>query len=441
MSNKMVIGGIALLAVLVIAASPVSAEQIVGNQIGWLTFHTNVDGATIYIDGSPAGTTVNQEYTYTVYLDGSPSSMPKTAYAAKSGYDNSQVVSVSIPSAGETNNYYMTLNPIAPATGTIYVQSSPTNAMVYIDGTYYGLTPHSITGLSSGSHSVLVQKSGYQDWSTTARVTGGGTTNVYATLTAVETYGSISVRSTPSAASVYLDGNYQGTTPMTISGVIKGAHMVELQKSGYYEWSGGVTVYAGQTTSVNQVLSKIPNPTTGTISVSSTPGGAYIYLDGAYEGVTPYSGGSYIIHNVGAGSHTVTLKLSGYQDSTVPVTVEGGGTVTVSLPLNPITPVSDTGTLDITSNPTGANVYINNEYKGIAPLTVTLPTGEYSVTFKLTGYTDSTVTATVNSGGTSTVQGSLVPVSQPTQTGIAAISIIAAGILGAAAFVLTGRRQ
>ena len=440
MSNKIVIGGIALLAVLMIAAAPVSAEQIVGNQIGWLTFHTNVDGATIYINGNPAGTTVNQEYTYTVYLDGSPSSMPSTAYAAKSGYDNSQVVSVSIPSAGETNNYYMTLNPLTPSTGTIYAQSSPTNAQVYIDGTYYGLTPHSITGLSVGSHSVLIQKSGYQDWSSTAQVNAGGTTNVYATLSAVQTYGAISVRSTPSGASVYLDGNYQGTTPMTISGVVKGAHMVELQKSGYYEWSGQVTVYAGQTTSVSQVLNQIPNPTTGTISVSSTPGGAYIYLDGAYEGVTPYSG-SYIIHNVGSGSHTITLKLSGYQDSTVPVTVQGGGIATVTVPLNPTTPVTGTGVLDISSNPTGANVYINNEYKGIAPLQVTLPAGDYSITFKLTGYTDSTVTATVNSGGTSTVQGSLVPASQPTQSGIPAISIIVAGIIGAAAFVLIGRRE
>ena len=49
MSNKMVIGGIVILAVLIFAASPASAEQMLGNQVGWLTFHTNVDGATISI--------------------------------------------------------------------------------------------------------------------------------------------------------------------------------------------------------------------------------------------------------------------------------------------------------------------------------------------------------------------------------------------------------
>jgi len=440
MSNKIVIVGIAILAILIIAASPGSAEGIVGNQIGWLTFHTNVDGATIYIDGNAVGTTANQEYTYTVYLDGSPSSMPKTAYATKAGYDNSATVSVSIPSAGETLNYYMTLNPNTPSTGTLYIQSSPANAQLYVDGTYYGLTPHTVSGLSPGSHSVLVQKSGYQDWSSTAQVSSGSTTTVSATLTAVQTYGTISVRSSPSGASVYLDGSYQGTTPMTISGVVKGGHNIELQKSGYYEWSGTVTVNAGQTTTVSRTLTQIPSPTTGTIAVSSTPGGAYIYLDGAYEGVTPYSG-SFIIHNVGAGSHTIRLSLSGYQDSTVTTNVQGGGTATVSIPLNPTTPVSETGTLDITSNPTGANVYINNEYKGLAPLTVTLPAGEYSVKFTLSGYTDSTVTAIVNSGGTSTVQGSLVPASKPTQTGVSSLVILTAGIIGAAAFILLSRRE
>ena len=440
MSKRMVIGGIAILAILVIAAYPASAEAIVGNQVGWLTFHTNVDGATIYIDGNAVGTTVNQQYTYTVYLDGSPSSMPTTAYAAKSGYSNSNTIGLSIPSAGETNDYYLTLNPNTPTTGSLYVQSSPANAKVYIDGTYYGLTPHTINGLATGSHYVLVQKSGYQDWSMTASVNGGATTTITAALTPVQQYGTVSVRSSPSGASVYLDGDYQGTTPMTISGVIKGGHSIELQKSGYYEWSGSITVYAGQTTTVSQTLNKIPNPTTGTISVSSTPGGAYIYLDGAYEGVTPLSGGSYIIQNVETGSHTITVKLSGYQDSTVQTNVQGGGIATVTVPLTPIS-TTTTGSLDISSNPTGANVYIDNEYKGIAPLTLTLPTGDYSVTFKLTGYTDSTVTATVNSGATSTVQGSLVPVSQPTQTGIGIFSIIAAGIIGVAAFVLFGRRQ
>jgi len=407
------------------ALSGMASAEILGNQVGWYTFHTNVDGATIYIDGVAAGTTVNQQYTYEVYLDGSPSSMPKTAYATKSGYTNSQVTNLNTPSVGETVDYYFTLNPQGPTTGSVYVSSSPTNAAVYVDGTYYGITPHTIDGLSTGSHSVRVTRSGYQDWGSTVTVSAGQQTSVTATLVPVNDHGTIAVTSNPSGASVYLDGSYQGLSPVTVSGVTKGAHIVELNKAGYYEWSGQVTVYAGQVTTVSRTLSQIPSPSTGTIYVSSTPSGAYIYLDGSYMGVTPYSG-NYVINNVASGTHTITLKLSGYNDKSVSTTVQGGGTATVSVPLDPINPPVSSGTLDITSNPTGANVYINNEYKGIAPFQQSMAAGQYSVTFRLTGYLDSTVTATVNAGGTSSVQGNLVPVTQPTKSGLPPFAVIGA---------------
>ncbi|WOF15544.1 PEGA domain-containing protein [Methanoplanus sp. FWC-SCC4] len=422
--SKALSGGILLLAILAVTIAPGAAEQPLGNQIGWLTFHTNVDGATIYVNGNPVGTTVNQQFTYTVYLDGSPSSMPSTAYAAKSGYQTSNTVSVSIPGAGQTVDYYFTLNPSGPTTGSLYVDSSPTNAQVYVDGNYVGITPHSVRGLSTGKHNVEVIKSGYQNWASSASVVAGSQVNVFATLIPVNDHGTISIASSPSGATIYLDGNYKGLTPSTISGVTKGAHVVELNKAGYNEWSGQVNVYPGQTTRVSETLTAIPSPSKGSIYVSSTPGGAYIYLDGSYEGVTPYSG-TYVIGNVPAGTHTISLKLSGYKDAATSVSVSGGGTATVSLPLTPVNPPAGTGTLDISSTPTGANVYINNEYKGITPFQLSLPAGEYSVSFRLTGYMDSTTTATVNSGGTSTVQGSLVPTTQPTQSGTIPFAAIA----------------
>ncbi|MBN2733357.1 MAG: PEGA domain-containing protein [Methanomicrobiaceae archaeon] len=433
--KKLLTCGFIFIALFAVMAAPVSAEDMLGNQIGWITFHTNVDGATIYVNGNAAGTTVNQVYTYTVYLDGSPSSMPTNAYAAKSGYQNSNTQTLATPSAGETLNYYMTLNPTGPTTGSIYVTSSPSNAMVYIDGTYVGNTPQQSSGYSAGYHNVEVRKSGYQNWASSASVTAGATANVYASLVAVESYGTISVRSTPSGASVYLDGNYQGQTPTTVSGVVKGAHTIELNKAGYNEWVGQVTVYAGQTSTIYPTLQAIPTPGTGTIYVSSSPGGAYLYLDGTYEGVTPTYGTS-AIDNVNAGTHTITLKLSGYKDATTSVSVIGGGTATVSLPLTPQGSSVTTGTLSLSSTPTGANVFINNEYKGITPFSITLDAGQYSVTFRLPGYTDSTTTATVNAGATSTIQGSLVPTSQPTQSGSFPVAIFGgifiAGLLFAA---------
>jgi hypothetical protein len=69
--------------------------------------------------------------------------------------------------------------------------------------------------------------------------------------------------------------------------------------------------------------------TTGSISFSSTPSGADIYLDGTLQTTkTPST-----ITSVSAGSHTYILRLTGYNDSTGTITVTAGLTAAVSVTL------------------------------------------------------------------------------------------------------------
>lgn len=71
--------------------------------------------------------------------------------------------------------------------------------------------------------------------------------------------------------------------------------------------------------------------TTGSIFVRSTPSGAQIWMGSTNTGkVTPDS-----VTNLQAGSHSITLKLAGYPDTTFTVTVTGGqvSNVNVQLPL------------------------------------------------------------------------------------------------------------
>jgi uncharacterized protein YkwD len=66
--------------------------------------------------------------------------------------------------------------------------------------------------------------------------------------------------------------------------------------------------------------------TTGTISVSSSPSRATILLDSSSTGKTT----SATLKNVPAGTHTITLKLSGYQDLSKTVQVRAGHTSTLT---------------------------------------------------------------------------------------------------------------
>jgi len=70
---------------------------------------------------------------------------------------------------------------------------------------------------------------------------------------------------------------------------------------------------------------------TGFIQVNSTPAGAAISLDGVSTGYTT----NYTLANVDVGTHTITLKLSGYDDFVQGVSVVAGQTATVTASLTP----------------------------------------------------------------------------------------------------------
>ena len=80
-------------------------------------------------------------------------------------------------------------------------------------------------------------------------------------------------------------------------------------------------------------LEPIVAPTTGSIAVNSTPTGAEIYLDGGDTGqTTPFT-----LTGVSTGYHEVVLKLNGYKDNLMPVTVTAGQTTAVHATLEPVT--------------------------------------------------------------------------------------------------------
>ena len=87
--------------------------------------------------------------------------------------------------------------------------------------------------------------------------------------------GSIDVSSSPTGASIYVDGSYIGTTPGTADNLVEGSHRVLLQKSGYTDWAKMVKVTDGDTTIVDADLAAVttaptPLPTTMPTTVRTT---------------------------------------------------------------------------------------------------------------------------------------------------------------------------
>ena len=139
--------------------------------------------------------------------------------------------------------------------------------------------------------------------------------------------GSISIMSEPSGASVYLDGTYMGKTPISLDDVISKPHTIKLTKSGYNSKTLTLSLSPGGAENIRESL----EPLTGSISVSSDPCGANVYLSGAYKGTTPTT-----ISGVLIGSHTIRLEKTDYNDYLLEsVSVEAETTTPITAQLTP----------------------------------------------------------------------------------------------------------
>ena len=422
--QKTLIVGITFL--ILCAGIPAVAAAIGGDQ-GWYRVHCNIDGADVYFDGEYKGTTYGGSLDVPVYTTASPYT---TVRVERSGYQAYSSTLPSQPGAGQTVDVYATLQPVETA-GSVYVTSSPSGAAIYLNGNYRGTAPVTIKNLAPGTYTLDAEHSGYQSDMTTVTVRAGQQSNVQFTLTPIQQYGAIKVTSSPSGAYVYMDGVYKGRTPLTLSSVPAKNHNIELDLAGYYDWKTTVAVTSGVTRYVDARLTSIPSETTGAIDVVSYPAGADVFLDDKYQGKTP-SAGVFTISNVRVGSHTVRVALSGYQDYTTSVGVSGATTSHITAALQPGQSTS-TGSIAVTSSPSGAEIYIDNAYKGITPLTVDgVAAGTHAVRVALAGYSDWSTSVQVGPGSTASASALLAAEAAPTaKAGMAPFAVVGAlGLLG-----------
>lgn len=91
------------------------------------------------------------------------------------------------------------------------------------------------------------------------------------TATATPSFGSISVSSTPPGASILLDNEYKGMTPLTMNAVSNGDHVVIVRLAGYQDWTQTIPVLADATSlSATLVPTATPAPTTTTTTIIPT---------------------------------------------------------------------------------------------------------------------------------------------------------------------------
>jgi len=104
---------------------------------------------------------------------------------------------------------------------------------------------------------------------TTAPVTT--VTTVPVTTAVSDTTGNITAASSPLGAALLIDGVYRGTTPVDLTGISSGNHIVRLTLSGYYDYDGSVYVVPNQVTSVYGTLHPVGSTSAIVITAAATP--------------------------------------------------------------------------------------------------------------------------------------------------------------------------
>jgi len=140
--------------------------------------------------------------------------------------------------------------------------------------------------------------------------------------------GTMDLQSVPDGASVTVNGDYRGKTPLVISGLSPSTYEVTFSRFGFMDLTTQVTVQAGKNSEVIATLQQ----KTGTLIVNSTPPGARMLLDGTDAGIAPL-----MLGNISAGNHTVMLEKDGYTAVTRNVDIVAGQTYSLDLVLDPLT--------------------------------------------------------------------------------------------------------
>lgn len=271
-------------------------------------------------------------------------------------------------------------------TGSLLLQSTPSGAQIFLDDSSTSkITPSNIQDIKEGPHQITLKLSGYNDTTFNVTIIRNQQVTKSVILTQEITTGSIFLQSNPSGAQIFLDGtNTDKVTPATIQDLQEGSHQFTLKLSGYYDTTFNVTIIRNQQIDKNITLTK--EITTGSVLLQSSPDGAQIFLEGTNTNKqTPST-----IQNLEEGLYQFTLKLDGYNDTTFNVTIIRNQQVTKNVTL---TKEITTGSLYVSSEPSGADIFLNNSNTGkTTPSTLNdITEGNYSLTLKLNYYRDTTI--------------------------------------------------
>jgi len=181
------------------------------------------------------------------------------------------------------------------------------------------------------------------------------------------------IRSTPSGASIAINGKTAGVTPLALPVLAPGKHLVVAALRGFRTLYKTIVIEPDQRTVLDLPL----EPLTGLLLIQSTPAGAEIEINGVHRGSTPV-----LVAELPLGSYRVLLAKPGFLPRQIDITIDSRQPKRIHTALT-----TDTATLTVKAVPEGAAVSLDGIRQGNTPCTIeNVRTGEVSINISATGY-------------------------------------------------------
>jgi hypothetical protein len=232
---------------------------------------------------------------------------------------------------------------------TLKITSKPSGAEVYIDGKLLlAETPLKVR-LSSGIHSLQIDHKNYKTISEKFVSIEGKTKRLDYILEPA--FGYLNITTKPTGARVFRDGEPIGITPLNKIQVRSGEqHMIQIEHPESEKYAQTLSIQKNEIKNINIALPL----KSATVFITTEPLDVDVYINGKFKAKTPLKP---IILN--PGSYNLKFVKKGYEEEIKSFELKGGEkriVDTVKLFRLP--------KLKITSEPSGADIYVDGDYFG-----------------------------------------------------------------------------
>ncbi|HWT85516.1 MAG TPA: PEGA domain-containing protein, partial [Myxococcales bacterium] len=328
-----------------------------------LSIHSDPPGANVLLDDALVGRTPYQgelrpgQHTIAVEADGRLREERKVI--AREGRDAS---------------FSFALAPL-PRTAAVAVDSEPGGARVLLDGKERGRTPL-VAALPPGRHQLLLQLEGRRDVNTEFDMPKDRDLWIRLDLPIADRSASrLTVSSTPSGAVLFVDGVEVGLTPW--SGPARpGFHTVAVLTPGFVKDDRTVQIQPYRDTDLAFALNRAPGA--ARLHVETEPP-AQVMVDGQELGPSP------LTIEVPPGEHEVQVALEGHRTVAQQLTLDPGQGLSVRIPMHR-SQAQDAPLIAVATDPSGAQVFLDQKLVGATPLKIRSTTGPHEVKLSLDGY-------------------------------------------------------